>query len=107
MFEEEPKHDWDPLCHLLFEYKGLIDGFPSVISATKVCKEGLFVLSFFFFFSQILLLLFCFLLFSSCIFPFIDDYFPLIIFYLFILSHSLSVILCAVMKKKINYRKFN
>lgn len=37
VFEEEPKHDWDPLCHLLFEYKGLIDGFPSVISATKVC----------------------------------------------------------------------
>lgn len=35
VFEEEPKHDWDPLCHLLFEYKGLIDGFPSVISATK------------------------------------------------------------------------
>ncbi|XP_063851087.1 sorting nexin lst-4-like isoform X2 [Scylla paramamosain] len=35
VFEEEPKHDWDPLCHLLFEYKGLIDGFPSVISAAK------------------------------------------------------------------------
>nr|XP_053648371.1 sorting nexin-18-like isoform X4 [Cherax quadricarinatus] len=35
VFEEEPKHDWDPLCHLLFEYRGLIDGFPSVISITK------------------------------------------------------------------------
>lgn len=35
VYEEEPKHDWDPLCHLLFEYRGLIDGFPSVISATK------------------------------------------------------------------------
>ncbi|XP_069980693.1 sorting nexin lst-4 isoform X1 [Penaeus vannamei] len=35
VFEEEPKHDWDPLCNLLFEYKGLIDGFPSVISVTK------------------------------------------------------------------------
>lgn len=38
VFEEEPKHDWDPLCNLLFEYKGLIDGFPSVISVTKVCN---------------------------------------------------------------------
>lgn len=37
VFSEEPKHDWDPLCHLLFEYRGLIDGFPSVISITKVC----------------------------------------------------------------------
>nr|XP_045611627.1 sorting nexin lst-4-like isoform X2 [Procambarus clarkii] len=35
VFEEEPKHDWDPLCHLLFEYRGLIDGFPSVINITK------------------------------------------------------------------------
>ncbi|KAK4304005.1 hypothetical protein Pmani_024025 [Petrolisthes manimaculis] len=35
IFEEEPKHDWEPLCHLLFEYRGLIDGFPNVISAAK------------------------------------------------------------------------
>ncbi|XP_068212964.1 sorting nexin lst-4-like isoform X3 [Palaemon carinicauda] len=35
VYDEEPKHDWDPLCHLLFEYRGLIDGFPNVISATK------------------------------------------------------------------------
>lgn len=36
VFDEEPKHDWEPLCHLLFEYRGLIDGFPNVISAAKV-----------------------------------------------------------------------
>ncbi|KAK7069134.1 Sorting nexin-9, partial [Halocaridina rubra] len=35
VYEEEPRHDWDPLCHLLFEYRGLIEGFPNIISATK------------------------------------------------------------------------
>ncbi|KAL7646548.1 UNVERIFIED_CONTAM: hypothetical protein RMT77_001799 [Armadillidium vulgare] len=35
IFEQEPKHDWEPLSNLLYEYKGLIDGFPSIISAAK------------------------------------------------------------------------
>ncbi|XP_042892135.1 sorting nexin-18-like isoform X2 [Penaeus japonicus] len=35
MYETQPKHDWDPLCNLLFEYRGLIYSFSSVNSLLK------------------------------------------------------------------------
>ena len=35
-FEEEPRHDWEPLGNLLYEYRGILDGFPQIITATKV-----------------------------------------------------------------------
>ena len=41
IYEEEPKYDWDPLQNLLYEYRGVIDGFPSIISAAKVIIETL------------------------------------------------------------------
>lgn len=37
MYEMQPKHDWDPLSNLLFEYRGLIYSFSSVNSLLKVC----------------------------------------------------------------------
>ena len=36
IFEEEPRHDWEPLGNLLYEYRGILDGFPQIITATKV-----------------------------------------------------------------------
>ena len=41
IFEQEPKHDWEPLSNLLYEYKGVIDAFPAIINAAKVKKVGL------------------------------------------------------------------
>ncbi|XP_063610622.1 sorting nexin-33-like isoform X2 [Penaeus indicus] len=35
MYEMQPKHDWDPLSNLLFEYRGLIYSFTSVNSLLK------------------------------------------------------------------------
>uniref|UniRef100_A0A6A7FZF0 Sorting nexin-18-like n=2 Tax=Hirondellea gigas TaxID=1518452 RepID=A0A6A7FZF0_9CRUS len=35
IFEEEPRHDWEPLGNLLYEYRGILDGFPQIITATK------------------------------------------------------------------------
>lgn len=35
MYEMQPKHDWDPLSNLLFEYRGLIYSFSSVNSLLK------------------------------------------------------------------------
>lgn len=37
MYEMQPKHDWDPLSNLLFEYRGLIYSFSGVTSLLKVC----------------------------------------------------------------------
>ena len=39
IFEEEPRHDWEPLGNLLYEYRGILDGFPQIITATKVRKR--------------------------------------------------------------------
>jgi len=35
IFEEEPRHDWEPLGNLLYEYRGILDGFPQIVQATK------------------------------------------------------------------------
>ncbi|XP_047741018.1 sorting nexin-18 isoform X2 [Hyalella azteca] len=35
IYEEEPRHDWEPLGNLLYEYRGILEGFPQIIAATK------------------------------------------------------------------------
>lgn len=39
LFEEQPKHDWEPLGDLMHIYKGMLTAFPDILSLHKVSGD--------------------------------------------------------------------